>query len=519
MTASDGKLGRVLVIGMEMGDGTLIRRWCADGHLPVLQGLLDRGGQWAWLNTTADTLHVSAWPSLYTGTGPAKHGVYYTFQPRTGRQGYARFAPGTYGEPSFWKLLSDAGRRCVVFDAPYTEPEPGFDGIQVFDWGTWAQYLGPGSTPKDALKSLLRRCGSYPLGLEAHDIGLVAWDADDMRERLVRAVAAKADASAWLLAQSEWDLFFTVFGETHPAAHYCWPDDADGDFEAPQLLAVYEALDAGIGRILEAAGPGVSVFIVSGDGVGPNHSGWHLLPEILERLDYFVSAAASPQVDTEAASAGRKFDPVKALRDLLPKDFRKALARRLPTSLRDKLAQRVDTADIDWSRTRAFCLPTDLEGYIRINLRGREPEGIVEPGDEYRAVCRELADSLRRLRNPATGRNAVREVVVTGDRLAGPRMDQLPDLIVCWSDEARISALESDAIGTVSGTSPDGRTGTHRAPGFVLARCAPGSTMGFPDRAHIFDFAPTLLDSFGVGKTAAMDGATWPTTGLSGHRE
>ena len=40
---------------------------------------------------------------------------------------------------------------------------------------------------------------------------------------------------------------------------------------------------------------------------------------------------------------------------------------RLPDALRHKLAQRVDTAGIDWTRTRAFCLPTDLEGHIRIN--------------------------------------------------------------------------------------------------------------------------------------------------------
>ena len=145
-----------------MGDGTLIRRWCAEGRLPVLQRLLDEGAAWAALETTADTLHVSAWPSLYTGTGPAKHGVYYTFQPHPGVQGYTRFAPGIYGQPSVWKTLSEHGRRCVVFDAPYTEPETGFDGVQIFDWGSWAQYLGPRSTPKEAIDQLRKQCGSYP---------------------------------------------------------------------------------------------------------------------------------------------------------------------------------------------------------------------------------------------------------------------------------------------------------------------------------------------------------------------
>lgn len=518
MTGRSIEPGRVLVIGMEMGDGKLIRRWCADGHLPVLQGLLD-DGRWAWLETTADALHVSAWPSLYTGTGPAKHGVYYTFQPHAGRQGYSRFAPGIYGQSSFWKILAEHGQRCVVFDAPYTEPESGFTGVQVFDWGTWAQYLGTRSTPKEIVKALERHCGSYPLGLEAHDIGLVAWDADDMEQRLIRAIAAKAKASKWMLSQNEWNLFFTVFGETHPAAHYCWPKGIQDDFDAPQLLRIYKALDSAIGEIVHAAGPDCSLFIISGDGVGPNYSGWHLLPDLLQKLDFLVMANAAPQDDSDRPPSEQKFDPVKALRDLLPKDFRKALARRLPTGLRDKLAQRVDTADIDWSRTRAFCLPTDLEGYIRVNLRGREPQGIVEPGAEYQAVCRELADSLRELRNPATGRSAVREVIITEQELSGPRSDQLPDIIVCWSDDAEISKLESSAIGSVSGMSPDGRTGTHKAPGFVLAKCAAGNTINIPDHAHIFDFAPTLLTTFGIEKSASMDGAAWPMTRSSEHRE
>jgi predicted AlkP superfamily phosphohydrolase/phosphomutase len=507
-------MGRVLVLGMEMGDGKLIRRWCGEGHLPVLQGLLEQG-TWSWLNTTADTLHVSAWPSLYTGTGPAKHGVYYTFQPHSGVQGYSRFSPGIYGEPSFWRALSERGYRCVVFDAPYTEPEGGFEGVQVFDWGTWAQYLGTSSTPKAAVKELTRHCGSYPLGLEAHDIGLVAWDPDDMEQRLTRAIAAKARAVTWMLDRQPWDFFFAVFGETHPAAHYCWPADGNADSDAPQLLRIYQALDKAIGEILESAGQDVSVFVVSGDGVGPNYSGWHLLPEVLEKLGYFAKVNMTGDSIPDTAASPRKRDPVKAIRDLIPKDFRKALARRLPTKLRDKLAQRVDTADIDWSNTRAFCLPTDLEGYIRVNLRGREPEGIVEPGAEYQSVCQELVETLGGLKNPATGRNAVREVIVAEQALQGPRRDQLPDVVVCWSDEARILALESDAVGTVSGASPDGRTGTHKPPGFVLARCVSDRTISIREQAHIFDFAPTLLASFGVDKPAAMEGRVWPMTKLT----
>jgi predicted AlkP superfamily phosphohydrolase/phosphomutase len=514
MSGGRGQPERVLALGMEMGDGTLIRRWCAEGKLPRLKRLLDEGAAWATLETTAALLHVSAWPSLYTGAGPAKHGVYYTFQPSPGIQGYKRFAAGIYGEACVWRTLDKHDRRCVVFDAPYSELEAEFKGVQIVDWGAWAQYLGPRSAPKKALDDLRRECGDYPLGLEAHDLGLVGWRSEDMRERLVRSIAAKRDAIKWLMKGERWDFFFAVFGETHPAAHYCWPQDSRDAIDAPELLSVYQALDAAVGDIVDLAGEGTTVFVVSGDGVGPNYSGWHLLPSVLEKLGYLAKPAPAADAREQRGKDApkRKFDPVKALRDLIPKDFRKALARRLPTKLRDSLAQRVDTADIDWSRTRAFCLPTDLEGYIRINLRGREPHGIVEPGAEYRAACEQLVAALSALKNPSTGRNAVHDVVIVDDVLAGPRRAQLPDLIVRWRDDAEISALESAAIGTVGGSSPDGRTGTHRPPGFVLVRAARGRRIDIPDKPHVFDFAPTVLAHFGVSKPAAMDGNPWPMT-------
>ena len=495
--------GRLLVIGLELGDGRLLREWAQAGRLPTL-GALIGGGTWGWLETTAGQLHVSAWPSIYTGVGPGEHGVYFTFQPAPGLQGYQRFHEGLYGRPTFWRLLDQAGRRCTVFDAPYTHPEPGFAGTQLFDWGTWAHYLTPQAMPKVVLGELERACGKYPLGLEAHDLGFQPLDPADTQQRLIAAVRHKAEAACWLMGRQEFDLYLAVFGETHVAAHYCWRPSGDQSL----LLPIYVELDRALARLIEAAGPGATVLVVSGDAVAPNHAGWYLLPEVLARLGHFASAeTAAPQ--TNAPEARRKLDPVRVLRDLLPKDFRKALARQLPTALRDRLAQRVDTATFDWARTRAYCLPTDLEGCIRINLKGREPAGTVEPGAEYEALCQDLAAALEELTDPATGRRAVREVLIADQAFPGPRRAWLPDLVVLWDPATAITALASARIGVVSGASPDPRPGTHAGPGFVLMH-GPGVRAGETlERAHIFDLAPTILDRLGVAPPEYMTGRLW----------
>jgi predicted AlkP superfamily phosphohydrolase/phosphomutase len=493
-------VGKTLVVGWELGDGRLLYHWAKEGHLPALAALIDTGA-WGPLATTAGQLHVSAWPSIYTGVGPGEHGVYYTFQPAAGVQGYRRFHEGLYGRPTFWRLLDAAGRRCVVLDAPYIHPEPGFSGKQVFDWGTWAHYLAPRSTPASLLSDLEKACGKYPLGLEAHDLGFAPLDPEDTGRRLIEAVRRKAEASLWLMRQGDFDLFMTVFGETHVGAHYCWHPDGDQEL----MRGVYEELDRAIARLVEAAGPDAAVLVVSGDAVGPNHAGWHLLPEVLARLGYFASAETAQAADA-GAPVRTRFDPVRVVRDLLPKDFRKDLARMLPTALRDRLAQRVDTATIEWNRTRAFCLPTDLEGCLRINLKGREPDGQVAPGAEYEAACRDLKSALEELTDPGTGRHAVREVLLADQAFPGPRRDHLPDLIVLWDAAAPIEALASERIGEVRGRSPDPRPGTHAEPGFVLMR-GPGIPPGRSiESAHVFDLAPTILDRLGVVAPAHMTG-------------
>lgn len=497
-----------MVIGLELGDGPLLHKWSQAGELTALKSLIDNGC-WGWLETTADDLHISAWPSIYTGSSPGEHGVYFTYQPAPGVQGYRRFAPGLYGRPTFWRMASEAGRRCVVFDAPYTHPEEGFSGTQIFDWGTWAHYLQSCSTPAEALGRLDSKFGPYPLGLEAHDLGLEALDPNEAGRRAIKGIEAKTAATRWLMTENDWQLLFAVFGETHFAGHYCWTPAAVAASEPSQepLFDVYKAIDQGIAAICDAAGDDATIIVISGDGVGPNHAGWHLLPDILGRLGYFASRdVAAPGASSEAQA---RFDPVRFVRDLLPKDLRKSLARRLPASLRDKLGQRVDTAYVDWSKTRAYCLPTDLEGYIRINLRGREPMGVVEPGSDYSKTIEDLTRAIEELSDPTTGRAIVREVICSDRAFAGERRPYLPDLVVRWENSAPITRAASPRIGIVEKEAPDARPGTHRAPGFVLASgpgIAGGTTL---DAGHIFDLAPTVLARLGVDRPAHMRGRVW----------
>jgi len=85
---------QVLLIGLDSADAELIDQWCRAGHLPNIERLRNQG-VWGNLGTTAEVMHVSAWPSIYTGTHPGKHGMYHAYQITAGEQNVHR----TLAEP------------------------------------------------------------------------------------------------------------------------------------------------------------------------------------------------------------------------------------------------------------------------------------------------------------------------------------------------------------------------------------------------------------------------------------
>lgn len=499
---------RALIIGLDMGDGDVIRAWAEKGYLPNLKQMM-AGGAWFELNSTAEVLHTSTWPTFATGCLPGEHGVYYPYQPVPGEQQAQRITPGQYHRPSFWSLAERQGRRCIVYDVPETFPESDFKGTAIFEWGTWAWYGKRCAQPETLLSEIQRRFGKYPLKLEAKRLGLEFPNLAMLEARLLKSIEHKRASLQWLLNREDWDLGVAVFGETHPVGHYLWPlgvdsvDDGKED-QFAAMLRVYQALDRALGKIRKALPDRTTLLVVSGDGVRANNCGWHLLPAALERLGFTVP----PSVASESGQRRPSLFSLGGIKALLPKSARRWIANHLPWWLRDRIGSNLQAEQIDWAKTRAFTLPTDLEGYIRINLKGREPLGIVEPED-YDALCEEIATRLKELTNPATGRGAVKRVWIRNQVYPGIAQEHLPDLMVAWDQSAPVAALSSDRMGMVSGESPDPRTGTHSTRGFLLA-CGPGIDGGARETGHLVDVAATILNLLGVDDVTGLAGSALP---------
>lgn len=511
---------KLLFIGLDAADRELIERWADEGHLPNIARLRS-SGIWGSLETTADTVHVSAWPSIFSGVTPDKHGLYHAYVMREGEQAPVRPRPEECPAPFLWKLLSEHGKKSIVMDAFLTCPLRDFNGIQIVDWGSWTWFWGQEILPKQIKDEIQHKFGAYPA--ENHSqVGMTPLpDPVGFRERLIQGVAKKTEVARWLIETKPWDFFLVVFGEGHAAGHYFWhyqdedyvayPEHCDALLRSA-LLDIYKGIDDAIGELVAAAGPDVAVVVVSGDGMGPNYSASHLLPDVLKRMRLMNAGSQDKESQsTESKKRGQSF--ASRLRNLVPKSFRAMVSKYiLPRSINEKLSLHWKTADIDWSSTRAFLIDNANEGYVRVNLKEREPEGIVEPGDEYDEICHSILDVAQRMINPENGLPVASDVHKTVDLYSGPCVVNMPDVILNWNPAAKVTTqIEIAGLGTID--SPDAAyqvspyyTGNHRGNAFIIAGGAGVGSETELQNGSILDLAPTILDYFDIAIPDHMDG-------------
>ena len=506
MTTSLPRQARVLAIGVDAAEPELLERWMAEGSLPTICQVVQEGA-YTRLESVADAFSDAVWPSFYTGTGPATHGYYYFRQVKPGTVQMLPTMNRSHRRP-FWWLLRDLGKSVVIFDvpkAPIQEASPGLrpgEGatLQVVGWGERYPFVRA-SRPRELYREIQRRFGRHP-----HTQGVFRPRSVKQQQKLLRDLLAgverRAEAIRYLMSQAPWDLFITAFSESHSAGHQYYHLDPTSPNYDPQraqvveraLLDVYARIDAAIAHVLETVPPDTNILLFSVHGMGSKYTTRAFLQPVLERLGYQVPNSGTP-------------DPLRALRDRLPRWLRDQINGALPLSTQSTLISRYFENGSDWRQTWAVAEDWG-EGppWIRVNLRGREPWGTVEPGEDYDDLCAEITSDLMKLRIYPGGQPAVRAVHRTDQLFRGPHVRELPDMVVHWERGTAISVLEHPAVGLITSDLPSIQESEHTPRGFLAAagpHFSPGAKLS---HAHIMDLAPTLLHLMGSPIPSDMEG-------------
>lgn len=485
---------KIAMIGLDAGDLAFIE--ASLSSLPNLQRAFETG-KVNRLHSTAHLLTGSVWPTFCTGTLPGVHGIYHHLQWDPHGMRMRRVTDDwLYYEP-FWYDLERRGLRVVSVDVPMTFHPRLRRGMEIVSWGSH-DTLAPFTAYPIALKrEIHRRFGKHPMRSEI-TVSKTRSELESIRSRLVEGAQRKGELCRWVLGSHEWDFFIGVFGECHRGGHILWPDDSNGNSVIPEgaLLDVYRAVDKAVGELIGMLSKqDASIILFALHGMGANISQEHFVPRIMDRVNQQFGKQDATFTTDRKPKPQRSL--MRVLRERLPDPIQNAIGRAVPVSVRDAVVKRFIAGGYDWSKTLGFPQLADFNGYLRLNIRGRERDGrLVPDGDELKKYVDWVCDCFRSFRIEQSGAPLVKEICFATREFTGERSKYLPDMIVTWSGMPPADRIVSDSLGTVEAELSTGRSGNHRPEGFCVFLEPRAKPIPEPPPVHIKDLATIVLNRF-----------------------
>ncbi len=488
--------GRTVVIGVDSLDLLLVERWAADGLLPFFASQL-RESSFIHLVAPWRVLQGAMWPSVLSGRSPGYHGTYFVTQLDNGTYDVVRITADHVGALPYYSWLDADGLRCAIVDFPHVEAIAGFKGLHIVDWLSEFQTndftVQPSSGRQDVEIRFgkLQPSGGYgstPNSIDGHR---------ELRRKLEASISMKFRLMQELLERDDLDHICTVFGEAHKAGHFFWkymdadhPDHAAVEpYLRDGMLEIYQLLDKRLGELVQLTTPNDNVIIFSEHGMQANYRGEHFVAAILQRLGLCESDSGSATAGCHGNPNGGRASLHALIRRVAPRSVVRSLRRRFGLASRR-----------NWHRIQVFQIPTDRHSFLRVNLRGREPRGVVAPGAEYQSLLARLEREFRALVNVDTGRPAVEATYRIRELCPGPRTEELPDLAIQWSSDVPLTSIESPTLGRLKMRVQEDRSGNHRPGGFMLARGPGIQPHATRLQADILQFPTTILALHGISR-------------------
>ncbi len=509
---------KVFVFGIDALTPSLVRQWAGEGHLPNFARLIAEGC-FGKLRSTGEFSSPQAWPSFMTGVKPGKHGIFSFLQRVPGSYQFHHTTSQDIKAETIFSILSRHKRTVAAINLPCTYPAQPVNGIVVAGWLTPSLQANGATYPPSLADQLQNHFGHYPFHADTKR-HIIAGHNQQALTNLIDALQAKIQVGQYLYDQQSWDLFALAVVEIDAVQHYFWPycdprhplyEQVDRSWCENPVLVLYQRVDAALGKVMQRIDDQTVLVVMSDHGGGILNQGRAYMRSFLQELGLLAvkRSTLTGSLPSSVRSRTRRLAE-KIGHRWLPKGTKSwLLSNPLTRRWVENYWAKSFISQNDWSRTQAY--PFYWETQPWVNLAGREPDGIVQPGQEYEQVRDYIIRMLSRAKDAATGQRAVDRVFRREELYHGPYLENFPDIAVWWNMNIPLSGLvvanddgkvieakkEIDMAGLYGGHSPDGTVGLW-GPGIHRGQTLEG--------AKIEDLAPTILYLLGHPVPDDMDG-------------
>lgn len=371
--------------------------------------------------------------------------------------------------------------------------------LEIHDWST--QSSGKALTTDQTVLSRLRTTfGSRPIGAEV-PVSKTFHQSRSLLDGILDSLHKKSAAITWLGQTRDWQLYLASIQDIHRAGHNLWPAEGDfaSDVDSEALLTAYQALDKEIENISNAlVEENTHLILFTLNGMSSNRAQNHLLPQILSRLNKLYTSG-----EIQHGISEKRRGVFARLRDSVPPNIQYVATRVLGERIQDWVINREFTGALEWDETPSFSLVSGGEGLIRLNIRGRERDGILSTDngsrDEYVAWLR---DRLLAIRDERTGGPLISDFIEVQKLYPGPKSHLLPDIALIWAPTEPATEISSPDLGVVRARLRTGRGGNHTGEAFAIFPERTAATGIGAQLRHITDY-PAVIRSLLAQKNPA----------------
>ena len=484
---------RAFLLGLDGLTLKVVEPYAKAGHLPNFKKIME-DGCYGILRSTVPSITGPAWVSMATSKNPGRHGI-YEFRKKIGYGTEIMTKSTSPDAEPIWSILNRNDKKVIAVNIPFTYPPDKIDDVMISGFMT-PDMESDFVYPKEEKENLFRLIPDYMI-----DIDETLFAHSRSRTKLITEItkitANRRRLMNHYLKTRQWDLFFIVFTGTDRMQHFLWEQVMAME---PECVEFYKLMDDVLGDVIDNLDDETVLLI------GSDH-GFTYVNKFFAINTFFNQKGLLHLKNGKQLNFSKKENlPKRMFEEAIGLAKMAGIKKLLPSSIVNHIKKAIPKPDItvdqiDWSRTKAFSLL--YYGIIYLNIKDREPEGIVDRG-QYDAICQEVTDLLMQVEDPETGNKVIKQVF-RGDKLyTNADENGRPDLVIIVNEGYRVYVGLDKPVISENRMRRKKITADHERDGFFAAYGSVINNMRID--AEIYDIMPTILYLMGTAIPEDVDG-------------